>query len=80
MTHAETPEDEKMRRIKEIDEYLYDGILEIESKIMIEMTKKMGELTKVKDLALSYKKAESRKAFLKVKKKYAKRPTSRKGT
>jgi hypothetical protein len=78
MTHSEEDEDSKMLRLKRIDEKLYDDILELESDIMIEMNKKMGELTKVKDLSLAYKRPESRKLLTKIKNKYKKKSTSKK--
>lgn len=77
MTHAETAEDEKMHRLKRIDEKLYNTIMDMESDLMTELHKKMEEISKIKDLSLAYKRPESRAALKKLKAKF-KKSTSKK--
>lgn len=59
----EPDEDDKLRRIKIICPELHKEIIEMESKIYIEMNDRMADIAIVKDLALQYNVKEAKRLF-----------------
>ena len=69
MRHKPEDEGENMRRIRLINEPMYDEILELESVIQIRAHEKMIEIKQAKDLLLEYDVKGARQVLNKLKKK-----------
>jgi len=65
-------EDDKLKRIRELDPVLYKQILDLESEIYLDLNAKMEQITEVKEMILAYDGRGARERFKEVYKKIGK--------